>query len=137
MKRKPIREFSLPRHYTHLGTYGRYEVMRKGRVYKHSYLKQIDEGEIEDLGYETKKAVDEFETRATQTAKAYQVETDFTYEVDGVEYDYTIKSSFRETVKEAMADIDFEIEDRQKKFIISGIKKFETGDIKLNCILNW
>jgi len=136
MSNKPIREFSLPRHYTHFGNYGRYEVKRQGKVYKHSYIwKDNNDGEIEELAERTSFAVEQFKTRASNSSgRNFQIETNFKYEVEGEEYDYTIKTPFVETIEEAEDYMEFQMEEGQKKFIVSGIKRFIRGDYLLNII---
>lgn len=134
MSENLLRPFTLRRHYTHFGAYGRYEVMRKGRVYKHSYIYKTDGGEIEQIEDQIEEAYNMFEDRVEGHGRGYQMEANFEYEVDGVKHIHTKKTCFNETPEEAFYEMEIEAENTSKKFIVSGIKTFIRGEYLLNII---
>ena len=133
-KRPLIYPFSLKRHYTPFATFGRYEVERKGEIYKHVYVDKVAHGQITQLGKVMFESIEKFEGNIPEGKRAYQVEIDFVYEVQDQEHIYTIRSVFCETFEEATDEVEFELDSKQQRFIISGIKRYLRADIKLNVI---
>ena len=144
MSKRPIRDYSLPRHYTPLGHLGgRYEIYRFSVLYKLSYIKKIVQRmhvlDIATIAYTwIEKQIEHYKnTRYFAFKKmAYQAECSFKYKnKKGEEQSYTVKTVFMATIDMVLDEIFSLLTDVAYKFEASDITVIEEINIVFNVII--